>query len=142
MPTTRSPAGLDWVNFVAAAVQPDFGPVIAIYLTLHHWTGLAIGGVLSPGRIVSMVSQIPAGAIGLLAIGASALLFVFTPTQFGVSVAEILRGFASCMLNPTIAAISLALVSRRVLERDGFRSIGFADQGLCPWTPTACRRCR
>ena len=46
MATTRSLAGLDWVNFFAAAVQTGFGPFIAIYLTLHHWTGLAIGGVL------------------------------------------------------------------------------------------------
>ena len=24
----------------------------------------------------------------------------------------------------------------------GVKLSGFADQGLCPWTPTACRRCR
>jgi MFS family permease len=142
MATTRSLAGLDWVNFFAAAVQTGFGPFIAIYLTLHHWTGLAIGGVLSLGTIVAMVSQIPAGAlvdfmpnkrlaggIGLLAIGASALLFVFAPTQFGVSVAEILHGFASCMLNPAIAAISLALVSRRALGERLGRNVRFSSLG-------------
>ena len=142
MATTRSLAGLDWVNFFAAAVQTGFGPFIAIYLTLHHWTGLAIGGVLSLGTIVAMVSQIPAGAlvdfmaskrlagaIGLIAIGASALLLVFAPTQFGVSVAEILHGFASCMLNPAIAAISLALVSRRALGERLGRNVRFSSLG-------------
>jgi MFS family permease len=142
MANTRSLAGLDWVNFFAAAVQTGFGPFIAIYLTLHHWTGLAIGGVLSLGTIVAMVSQIPAGAlvdfmpnkrlagaIGLLAIGASALLFVLAPTQFGVSVAEILHGFASCMLNPAIAAISLALVSRRAFGERLGRNVRFSSLG-------------
>jgi MFS family permease len=142
MATTRSLAGLDWVNFFAAAVQTGFGPFIAIYLTLHHWTGLAIGSVLSLGTIVAMISQIPAGAlvdfmpnkrlagaIGLLAIGVSALLFVFTPTEFGVSLAEVLHGFASCMLNPAIAAISLALVSRRALGERLGRNVRFSSLG-------------
>jgi MFS family permease len=93
-----------------------------------------------------MVSQIPAGAlvdampskrlagaIGLFTIGTSAGLFVVIPSQFGVSLAEILHGFASCMLNPAIAAISLALVSRNASrstlgERLG-RNVRFASLG-------------
>jgi MFS family permease len=142
MATGRSLAGLDWVNFFAAAVQTGFGPFIAIYLTMHHWTGLAIGGVLSLGTIVAMVSQIPAGAlvdempskhlagaIGLLAIGVSAILFVAVPTEFGISLAEILHGFASCMLNPAIAAISLALVSRHALGERLGRNVRFSSLG-------------
>ena len=142
MANARSTAGLDWVNFFAAAVQTGFGPFIAIYLTMHHWTGLAIGGALSLGTIVAMVSQIPAGAlvdsmsskrlagaIGLVAIGASALLFVVLPSQFGVGMAEILHGFASCMLNPAIAAISLALVSRRALGERLGRNVRFSSLG-------------
>jgi MFS family permease len=139
---TRSLAGLDWVNFFAAAVQTGFGPFIAIYLTMHHWTGLAIGGVLSLGTLVAMFSQIPAGAlvdwmsskrlagaIGLSAIGTSAMLFVAVPTQFGVSLAEILHGFASCMLNPAIAAISVALVSRHALGERLGRNVRFSSLG-------------
>ena len=142
MAQARSLSGLDWVNFFAAAVQTGFGPFIAVFLTLHHWTGLQIGAVLSLGTITAMASQIPAGAlvdympnkrlaggIGLAAIGASAILFVLVPTRFGVSLAEILHGFASCMVNPAIAAISLALVSRHVLGERLGRNVRFASLG-------------
>jgi MFS family permease len=142
MANARSLAGLDWVNFFAAAVQTGFGPFIAIYLTMHHWTGLAIGGVLSLGTIVAMVSQIPAGAlvdampskrlagaIGLAAIGSSAMLFVAVPTQFGVGLAEILHGFASCMVSPAIAAISVALVSHRALGERLGRNVRLSSLG-------------
>jgi MFS family permease len=142
MSARRSLIGLDWVNFFAAAVQTGFGPFIAVYLTLHHWTGLAIGGILSLGTLVATISQIPAGAlvdfmpskrlagvIGLVAIGGSAVLFVVLPTQFGVGLAEILHGFASCMLNPAIAAISLALVSRQALGERLGRNVRFSSLG-------------
>lgn len=142
MAKSRSLAGLDWVNFFAAGVQTGFGPFIAVYLTMHHWTGLAIGGALSLGTTVATISQIPAGVlvdgmaskrlagtIGLLAIGFSALLFVVMPTQFGVGLAEILHGFASCVLNPAIAAISLALVSRQALGERLGRNVRYSSIG-------------
>lgn len=142
MSAKRSLAGLDWLNFFTAEVQTGFGAFIAVYLTLHHWTGLAIGSVLSLGTIVALVSQIPAGvmvdwmpskrlaaALGLGALGASALLFVVAPTEFGVGLAEILHGFASCMLNQAIAAISVALVSRHLLGRRLGRNVRFGSLG-------------
>ncbi|HUA76249.1 MAG TPA: MFS transporter, partial [Acetobacteraceae bacterium] len=142
MPSARSLSGLDWLNFFSAEVQTGFGAFIAVYLTLHHWTGLAIGSVLSLGTIVAVLSQIPAGvivdwmpgkrlaaAVGLAAIGASATLYALAPTEFGVSVAEILHGFASCILNQAIAAISLALVGRHLLSRRLGRNVRFAGLG-------------
>ncbi len=142
MPPARSLHGLDWLNFFSAEVQTGFGAFIAVYLTLHHWTGLAIGSVLSLGTIVAVASQLPAGvlvdwmrskrlaaAIGLGAIGVSAFLFIVAPTQFGVGLAEILHGFASCILNQAIAAISLALVGRHLLSRRLARNVRFAGLG-------------
>jgi MFS family permease len=142
MASARSLAGLDWVNFFAAGVQTGFGPFIAVYLTMHHWTGLSIGGMLSLGTAVAMISQIPAGVLvdgmankrlagvaGLVAIGASALLFIISPSGLGVGTAEILHGFASCMLNPAIAAISLAIVSRHALGERLGRNVRFASLG-------------
>jgi MFS family permease len=142
MASKRSLAGLDWVNFFAAGVQTGFGPFIAVYLTMHHWTGLSIGGMLSLGTAVAMLSQIPAGILvdsiankrmagtaGLVAIGASALLFVVSPSTLGVGTAEILHGFASCMLNPAIAAISLAIVSCHALGERLGRNVRFASLG-------------
>ncbi|MGH7049867.1 MAG: MFS transporter, partial [Acetobacteraceae bacterium] len=142
MVSKRSLRGLDWLNFFVANVQTGFGPFVAVYLTLHSWTGLAIGGMLSLGTIVAMASQIPAGALvdwmpnkrlaaglGIASIAAAALLFVFMPSEFGIGLAEILHGFASCMLNQAIAAISLVLVARRVLGERLGRNARFASLG-------------
>jgi MFS family permease len=142
MASARSLRGLDWLNFFSAEVQTGFGAFIAVYLTLHHWTGLAIGSVLSLGTMVALVSQIPAGvlvdwmrskrlaaALGLGAIGISATLFVVAPTHFGVGLAEIMHGFASCIVNQAIAAISVALVGRHLLGLRLGRNVRFASLG-------------
>ncbi|MGH7119000.1 MAG: MFS transporter [Acetobacteraceae bacterium] len=142
MVSKQSLRGLDWLNFFVANVQTGFGPFVAVYLTLHSWTGLAIGGMLSLGTIVAMASQLPAGALvdwmpnkrlaaglGIGAIAAAALLFVFLPSEFGIGLAEILHGFASCMLNQAIAAITLVLVARRVLGQRLGRNARFASLG-------------
>ena len=76
-----------------------------------------------------MPSKRIAAAIGLGALGASALLFVFVPSQFGVGLAEILHGFAGCMLGQAIAAISVALVSRHFLGLRLGRNVRFASLG-------------
>jgi MFS family permease len=91
-----------------------------------------------------MASQLPAGAlvdaassktamavIGLLGIGASALMLAIWPTWRLVIVAQVLHAFASCMVAPAIAAISLALMGHVSLgERLGhntrYASIGNA----------------
>jgi MFS family permease len=122
----RSLHGLDMLNFFLANVQTGFGPFIAVYLTAHHWTQVEIGAVLTVGTVVGMASQVPAGALidatpkkrraaaaAIGAIMASALLFALWPNPLPVLIAEVLHGFASAMVLPAIAAISLTLVSRR-----------------------------
>jgi predicted MFS family arabinose efflux permease len=49
----------------------------------------------------------------LLSLALSALLLAAWPATLPVLVAEVLHGFASCVLAPAVAAISLALVGRR-----------------------------
>ncbi len=68
-----------------------------------------------------MASQIPAGALvdqlhgkrgvaaaAILAVIGGALLLAAWPARLPVAAAEVLHGFASCVLSPAIAAISLA----------------------------------
>ena len=106
-------------------MQTGFGPFIASYLAANKWTQGEIGLMLSVGTISAMASQLPAGALvdamrnkkfaalsAIVAIIASALLLAASPTFIPVFAAEVLHGFASCMLVPAMAAISLALVSR------------------------------
>jgi MFS family permease len=119
----RSQFSLDCLNFFIANVQTGFGAFIAVYLTANRWTQAEIGIALSVGTVASMASQIPAGALvdalrdkrlaAALAIGAiigSAMLFAVWPERLPVMIAELLHGFASCMLTPAIAAITLTLI--------------------------------
>ncbi|MFH5923957.1 MFS transporter [Roseomonas xinghualingensis] len=138
----RSARGLDWLNFFMANVQTGFGPFIAVYLTTQAWTELEIGLALSIGTFVTMVMQVPAGAmvdatpnkrfaaaLALLAIAVSALLLAFWPSPLPVFLSEVLHGFASCVLGPSIAAISLALVGRQVLGERLGRNARYAAVG-------------
>lgn len=138
----RSERALDWLNFFVADVQTGFGPFVAVYLTTQAWTEVEIGFALSLGTLVAMLSQVPAGAvvdatidkrrmarIALLCIALSAVLLAGFPSRLPVYAAEVLHGFASCILNPSIAAISLALVGRRVLGERLGRNARYASLG-------------
>lgn len=121
----RSLRGLDWLNFFIADFQTGFGPFIAVYLTSVGWSQEAIGWILSTGTITAMASQMPAGALvdavrskrgiaaaAIIAIAASALLIAGWPAFLPIVGAEALHAFASAVLGPAVAAISLALVER------------------------------
>ena len=115
--------GLDWLNFFIADIQTGFGPFISVYLTNAGWTQAAIGAALSTGTISSMASQVPAGALvdavrsksraaaaAIAAIGISALVIALWPNLFAINAAEALHSFASAVLGPAIAALTMALV--------------------------------
>jgi MFS family permease len=141
-PHGRAVRGLDLLTFFVADVQTGFGPFIAVYLTERHWTQIGIGFALSLGTITAMISQVPAGILvdalhskrlaigfGVASITFSALLFAIDPTILSIYAAEVLHGFASCVLTPAIAAVSLILVGHKALgERLGrnarFMAIG------------------
>ncbi len=120
-PGRRARVGLDLLNFFVANLQTAFGPFVSVYLTTQAWTQGQIGLALSIGTVASMASQIPAGALvdhlrgkrgaaaaAILAVIGGALLLAAWPARLPVAAAEVLHGFASCVLGPAIAAISLA----------------------------------
>ena len=138
----RSQRALDWLNFFIADVQTGFGPFVAVYLASQEWTQAEVGLALSVGAFTAMASQVPAGALvdampkkrlaallALLAVAASALLLAAWPATLPVLIAEALHGFASCVIAPAVAAISLALVGRgglgvRLGRNARYRAIG------------------
>lgn len=152
-PSRQSLRGLDWFVFCLADVQVGFGAFVALYLTTQKWTQVDIGMVLSVGGLVSLVGQIPGGAIvdstrrirlliagAVCAIAPSALAIGTFPIFPVVLGAAVLHATASCILGPAIAAISLGLVGyERVSERLGrnasLASIGAglaaAGMGVC-----------
>jgi MFS family permease len=141
-PRERNQVALDWLNFFVANVQTGFGAFIAVYLTAHRWTQTEIGLALTVGTVTAMASQVPGGALvdamrdkrvaAALAIGAiilSALLFALWPAPLPILLAEVLHGFASCMLAPAIAAISITIsrmnqIGARLGRNARFASIG------------------
>ena len=62
-PSRRSLRGLDWFIFFVADVQTGFGPFVSVYLTGQRWTQFDIGLVQSAAGIVSLIGQMPGGAI-------------------------------------------------------------------------------
>jgi MFS family permease len=144
MASRRSLCGLDWFAFFVADIQTGWGPFFVTYLTSAGWAQLDIGLVLSIGTITGLVLQIPAGAlvdrirakrvlavIAVVSISASALLIAEWPAFSPVIVAKILHALASCLLGPTLVAISLGLVgyasfSRRLGRNARFLSFGNA----------------
>jgi MFS family permease len=138
----RGPRALDLLNFFVADVQTGFGPFVAVYLTTHKWTQVEIGFVLTLGTIVSLISQIPAGALidaaynkrkvasaALICVIIAALLLAIQPTVLPVMTAQVLHAFASCLLTPAIAAISLHIVGHAALGERLGRNARFASIG-------------
>lgn len=133
---------LDLLNFFIADVQTGFGPFIAVYLTAHTWSLQQIGVALSAGSLIAILAQVPSGAfidaihhkrlvgaIALASIGLSAMLLALFPTRLPVLGAEALHGLASCLLVPSIAAITLSRVGRANLGERLGRNTRFSALG-------------
>lgn len=128
--------------FFVADVQTGFGPFVSVFLTAQHWTQIDIGLVLSAGGFVSLIGQMPGGAlvdaarserfVAALAIAAiciSALAYAALPVFSVVLSASILHSLASCVLGPAIAAISLGLVGHAAIGERLGRNARFASIG-------------
>jgi MFS family permease len=140
--STQSRRGLDWMNFFIADVQTGFGTFVAFYLAQQGWSHDRVGIALSVGGIAGVVSQIPGGAltdaltwkrgltaIGIVMIGAAALLLALAPTFVSVIAAELLHGTTAGIITPAIGAISLGLVGRRAMSLRTGRNYRYAAAG-------------
>ncbi len=141
-PTRRSLRGLDWFVFFVADVQTGFGPFVAVYLTAQKWTQVDIGLVLTAGSLVSLVGQMPGGALvdaarserlvaglAIMAIAISALAYATSPIFAVILAAAMLHAAASCVLGPAMAAISLGLVGHAAIGERLGRNARFAAVG-------------
>ncbi len=141
-PSPHSLRGLDWFVFFVADVQTGFGPFVSVYLTAQHWTQFDIGLVLSAAGVISLLGQMPGGAvvdaarserfvagIAIVAICISALSYVAVPIFPIVLTGSILHALASCVLGPAIAAVSLGLVGHHAIGARLGRNARFASVG-------------
>jgi MFS family permease len=138
----RSRLGLDWTNFFIADVQTGFGTFVAFYLARLGWTEHSVGVVLTVGGLAGVLSQIPGGAladaltwkrglvaVGIVMIGAAALILALAPSHILVWVAALLHGSTGGIITPAIGAISLGLVGRRAMSVRTGRNYRYAAGG-------------
>jgi MFS family permease len=141
-PSARSLRGLDWFVFFIADVQTGFGPFVSVFLTTQKWTQGDIGLVLSAAGFVSLIGQMPGGAlvdaarserlvagVAIAAICLSALGYAALPVFPMVLSAAVIHALASCVLGPAIAAISLGLVGHAAIGERFGRNARFASIG-------------
>jgi MFS family permease len=123
-------------------VQTGFGPFVSVYLTGQRWTQVDIGLVLSAAGFVSLIGQMPGGAlvdaarserfvagIAVVAICVSALTFAVLPIFPMILAGSVLHALASCVLGPAMAAISLGLVGHAAMSERLGRNARFASIG-------------
>jgi MFS family permease len=138
----RSRVGLDWMNFFIADVQTGFGTFTAFYLAHLGWTQSSVGVVLTVGGLAAVLSQIPGGALadavtwkrglialGIVMIGAAALILALAPSFLLVLFASALQGTTGGIITPAIGAISLGLVGRRAMSVRTGRNYRYAAGG-------------
>ena len=134
--------GLGWLSFFCANLQTGFGPFIAAYLTSAKWTQTDIGLVLMIGGLIGLLGQIPGGAlvdstrhktvlagVAIALIGLAALLISLSSRFLLILFAWTVHALASCILTPTIATISLALVGHGAISRRLGRNATCASLG-------------
>ena len=141
-PSRSSLRGLDWFIFFVADVQTGFGPFVSVYLTTERWTQFDIGLVLSAAGFVSLLGQMPGGAlvdaarserfvagVAIITICISALTYAALPIFPIVLAGSILHALASCVLGPAMVAISLGLVGHASIGQRLGRNARFASIG-------------
>jgi MFS family permease len=139
----RSLQGLDAINLLMADVRDGVGPYLSVFLKgSQHWDAGAIGLAMGASSLAAAICQIPAGMLvdsarakrlliagsGLL-VGLGCLLTVLVPHFWTVIAAQAALGAASAVIPPTIAAMSLGLVGRRLLDRRISRNESFNHAG-------------
>jgi MFS family permease len=140
--SSASLRGLDGFAFFVADIQTGWGPFVAAYLTSVGWLQFDIGLILTIGTMTAFVLQVPVGAVvdavprkrllagtAVACISASALVLAAWPSFGPVVVAKLLHAVASCLVGPTMAAISLGLVGHRLLSVRLGRNARFLSLG-------------
>ena len=135
--------GLDGINLLMADVRDGVGPYLSVYLKGGEgWDSGAIGLAMGASSIAAAICQIPAGllvdgtrskrlliaASGLM-VAVGCLAIVLLPRFWTVIAAQALLGSASAAIPPCIAALSLGLVGRTLLDSRISRNEGFNHAG-------------
>jgi predicted MFS family arabinose efflux permease len=122
-----------------ADVRGGLGPYVGIFLlTQAHWDQATIGLVLTVSGLIGITLHAPIGALidatrhkrallvsGVLALSAGALGIAHAPTLGVVLSADIVMAALGAIFAPTVAAITLGLVTHDQLARRLGRNAAF-----------------
>jgi MFS family permease len=134
---------LDALNFLSADVRNLFGPFINVYLvTGQGWTQTDVGLVSTGSGLLGIALQTPIGAAidvtrakravivaTMAAMSFAALIIVARPTFWPIALATGILSLAGDAFVPTVAAITLGLVTREALARRLGRNSAFDHGG-------------
>jgi predicted MFS family arabinose efflux permease len=142
-PSPRSLLGLDGLNFLMADVRDGVGPYLSIFLKgARHWQPGDIGIAMAASSVAAALCQIPAGllvdglrikrllvAISGLLVAAGCVTIACFPSFAPVIAAQAMLGAASAVIPPALAALSLGVVGRRLLDARISRNESFNHAG-------------
>ncbi len=142
-PSAPSLRGLDGINFLMADVRDGVGPYLSVFLKGgEHWSSGEIGIAMAASSIAAAICQIPAGllvdgakakrlliALSGLMVATGCLMIVLFPHFATVVAAQATLGAASAVIPPAIAALSLGLVGRRLMDARISRNESFNHGG-------------
>jgi MFS family permease len=138
----RNLRAVQWLNFFLADVQTGLGPFLAAYLAASGWNAARVGLALTFGGLITVTTQIPAGAIvdsvhrkrllvacnlGVLMCGA--LLLIGRLSTTSVYAAQFLIGGSAPFLGPTVAAITLGMVGAKAFDKQFGKNQAFNAAG-------------
>jgi len=139
---TRDRVALYAVNFFMADMEAGMGPFLGVLLQSRGWTTGAIGGVITLGAVVGLLTVTPAGAlvdatthkracvivVGLGAVAAAAV--ILTPAQFWVIAgAQAVMCISGATIAPALIGITLGLVGQARFNSQNGRNQAFNHAG-------------
>jgi MFS family permease len=122
-------ARLDCLNFLLADVRGGLGPYVGVFLiTQAQWDQATLGAVLTLSGLIGITLHTPVGALidatrhkrglllaGIAALSVAALAIAYVPTLPVVLGADIAMAVLGAVFAPTVAAITVGLVTRDAL---------------------------
>jgi MFS family permease len=139
---TRDRVALYAVNFFMADMEAGMGPFLGVLLQSRGWSTGAIGGVITLGAVVGMLSVTPAGAVvdatthkracvivaGLSAVAAAAV--ILTSGKFWViAAAQAVMCISGATIAPALIGITLGLVGQARFNSQNGRNQAYNHAG-------------